>query len=230
MRCAKAWLLAAVLGLAACASTQESEKPVKVDVKATQQLAESSYAAGDWAAAAQHYTLLLREMPQDADMWFRLANACARSDQPDRAIAAYREVLVRDSTFSKAWFNMGIVQLRQAANSFLKMDIHVAQSDPMHQQAALAYDAILKILGEGAEPRAAAEAGVLSPASPKSDAGVTTVPAAEDVETPTGASATGSAADPGSSPPAAASVPAAEGAPDATREDQSSEPRASPGD
>lgn len=147
--------------LAACSRTPTigADEPVE-DIKAVAARAESAYAAEDWPAAAEAYRLLVEAMPQDANLWFRYANALARADQPDRAVAAYREVLVRDARYSKAWFNMGIVQLRQAASSFSRMEGNVAADDPLRAQAKEVSDALMAILGKGApSPSPAGEAG-----------------------------------------------------------------------
>ncbi|MEQ8496244.1 MAG: tetratricopeptide repeat protein, partial [Gammaproteobacteria bacterium] len=119
---------------------------------------ESAYSAGEWAAAEPHYRALVAAIPQDAELWFRLGNIYARVDKPDAAVAAYREALVREGDLAKAWFNMGVVQLRQAANSFLKLGAHVDPADPVARQGAEAYEAIMVILGrqggDGAETAA----------------------------------------------------------------------------
>jgi tetratricopeptide (TPR) repeat protein len=145
------------------------------DIKATAARAEQSYANAEWAAAADAYGVLVEEMPQDTNLWFRYANALARADQPDKAVTAYREVLVRDAHFSKAWFNMGIVQLRQAANSFSRMGGNVTAEDPMRVQGEQVYGAIMKILGDDnaakpaaalATPGATTKPGPVAPAPP----------------------------------------------------------------
>jgi tetratricopeptide (TPR) repeat protein len=165
------WLALALAALVACSDmqprpqSQPQARAPAADVTALREAAQASYAAGRWAEAAQQYAEVLRHMPQDPDMWFRLANACARSEQPDRAVAAYREALVRDPGYAKAWFNMGIVQLRQAANSFSKMGAYVSASDPMAEQAAAAHAAILDILDAGADASPAE-----APAAPQSQA------------------------------------------------------------
>lgn len=150
--------IALLIALGACSSSPERQRSPpaaeSVDLATSETSARAAYEAQDWAAAERHYTVLVEQIPQDADYWFRLGNIYARTDRPDLAIRAYRETLVRDAEFAKAWFNMGIVQLRQAANSFLKMEIHVAEGDPMRAQAERAYRSILTILdpGEGEPP------------------------------------------------------------------------------
>lgn len=152
--------LLSLLSLAGCQRTPErpvagvAPEGAAIDIKATQALASERYADGDWAAAETQYVALAREIPQQADYWFRLGNIYARTDRPDLAVSAYREALVRDPQLSKAWFNMGVVQLRQAANSFHKMDVHVPEGDPSREQAEAAYAAILAILNEGGDEAA----------------------------------------------------------------------------
>ena len=170
MRASSWWLAGLLAGLTACAA--HSEKPLlakQVDLKAASELAEASYGKGDWVGAAQQYAILVQHIPQDANLWFRLGNAYARSDQPDQAVAAYRETLVRDGAYSKAWFNMGIVQLRQAANSFLRMQSNVSQADPMRPQAEQAYASILKILGDGGATAASPAGDVAAVVTPAAD-------------------------------------------------------------
>lgn len=133
---------------------RSEQAPSTSAVAIARQAGESAYAAGEWAAAEPHYSTLVAAIPQDAELWFRLGNIYARMDRPDAAIAAYREALVRDSDLAKAWFNMGVVQLRQAANSFLKMKVHSPAGDPVAAQGAATYDAIMAILGQQDRPSA----------------------------------------------------------------------------
>lgn len=159
-------LATAALLVGACSSTPHKLGGRSADeVKATATRAEQSYASSEWAAAADAYGVLVEEMPQDPHLWFRYANALARSDQPDKAVTAYREVLVRDAHFSKAWFNMGIVQLRQAANSFSRMGGNISADDPLRAQGEQVYAGIIKLLGDDNNPKPA-PAGVAGKAKP----------------------------------------------------------------
>ena len=61
--------------------------------------------------------------PSLAPAWLELANAYARLDQCDPAVAAYREVLAREPAWPDAHFNLGLMQKRlgermAAARSF----------------------------------------------------------------------------------------------------------------
>ena len=174
-------LLFALLVLGALAGCQSAppraranaaQEAAPLDIKTTQERAQAAYGAGDWAAAEPHYVALARAMPQDAELWFRLGNVYARTDKPELAIAAYRETLVRKPELAKAWFNMGVIQLRQAANSFHQMEVHVAPGDPSRAQAADAYAAILAILASGSDSGDGNAADVPAPAAAPSPAAV----------------------------------------------------------
>jgi tetratricopeptide (TPR) repeat protein len=168
LRLAGLWC-ALLLALAGCASTTAKLGGHKAgDIKATAARAEESYANAQWASAAEAYGELVKAMPQDSNLWFRYANALARADQPDRAVSAYREVLVRDAHSSKAWFNMGIVQLRQAASSFSRMNGNISADDPLRAQGEQVYTAILEILGDDSGLKAATvvKPGPVKPAPP----------------------------------------------------------------
>ncbi len=145
--------LVSVLLLTACAATpeQRQERDAGVDLATAREQAEAAYADGRWRDAEPHYLVLARAMPQDEAFWFRLGNIYARTERPDAAVAAYREALVRDADNAKVWFNMGVVQLRQAANSFLQMGVNVDSDDPLAASGAEAYAAIMAVLGGDGE-------------------------------------------------------------------------------
>ncbi|MGR8919409.1 MAG: tetratricopeptide repeat protein [Gammaproteobacteria bacterium] len=154
--------LAGLLLLAACSSAPEREDPAAaaVDLNAARASADAAYEAGEWREAETHYAALLRAAPQEAGYWFRMGNIYARTERPDQAVQAYREALVRDANNAKAWFNMGVVQLRQAANSFGQMQLHLDETDPIARQGEKAYAGIMAILGEPRRPAPSATGDV----------------------------------------------------------------------
>jgi len=204
---------------AAPATAASAAAAPAADARSRLELAARAYRDHDWAAAEPHYRALAAEMPQDADLWFKLGNIYARTERPELAVAAYRETLVRRPELTKAWFNMGVVQLRQAAASFKQMEIHVAPEDPARLQAEAAYGAILAILeaGPAAAPPAGDGGGDAAPEAPPA------VDAAEEVTAATPAvPANGDAAGADTAAPAAdlpASPPAAESAPQRADDD-----------
>lgn len=152
------WYLLCALVLASVACTSPAKKPDQLpveDINATTTRAEQSYANADWRTAAEAYGVLVAARSEDVDLWFRYANALARSEQPERAVTAYREVLRRDQHYAKAWFNMGIVQLRDAADSFAQMNAQVGSQDPLRVQSEQLQRDITAILDNNAGGKAA---------------------------------------------------------------------------
>ena len=117
-----------------------------IDLFELERRADAAYQEGDMGASEQHYMLLVRKMPEEALHWFRLGNIYARTSRPDAAISAYREAVLRKPDYSKAWYNMGIVQLKQAANSFNEMQVHTLSDDPLNVQGKKVLDGILEII------------------------------------------------------------------------------------
>ena len=113
-------------------------KPSSTDLKTVldvRQRADQAYQQEDWSTAEREYRYLVENVPNDAEPWFRLGNIYARTGRLDAAVVAYREALVRDSKSSKAWHNLGIVQLRQASGTFVEMQQYTAPDDPLRERA-----------------------------------------------------------------------------------------------
>ncbi|MEM7466913.1 MAG: tetratricopeptide repeat protein [Pseudomonadota bacterium] len=148
--------------LCACSNTEtkdpapapaaaQSEKNTEKDIDSaeTLALAERAYAAKDWQTAEKNYVLITRAIPKEAHPWFRLGNIYARTERPEYAVRAYKEALLRDPSLSKAWYNMGLVQLRQSANSFLQMRSYATDNSDAESKASTMYDAVLDVITNG---------------------------------------------------------------------------------
>lgn len=134
------------LALAGCAS-QSIQQP-EVDLFELREQADAAYEEGDMAASEKHYSVLVKEVPGEARPWFRLANIYARTERPGAAVRAYREALIRDPEMTKAWYNMGIVQLREAAHSLNEMQVYADPEDPLYTQSKTLLEGILKLMGD----------------------------------------------------------------------------------
>lgn len=111
-----------------------------------QEQAYKAYSEGDWAEAEKAYLALTRQIPKDADPWFRLGNIYAHLNRPNEAITAYQEAVVRRPKHAKAWHNMGIVQLRQASNSFSYLESVTETGDPLNERATVLLDTMMQLL------------------------------------------------------------------------------------
>jgi cytochrome c-type biogenesis protein CcmH/NrfG len=146
--------LAVVLaGVSACTgldqlTKKEPSTPEKQDLFEVQRLADEAYRKDDLAEGEKHYKTLVKEVPGEPLNWFRLGNIYARTQRPDAAVAAYREALIRDPQLTKAWYNMGVVQLKQAAHSFTQLQIYSEKDRPLYEQSQKVVQGILGVLHE----------------------------------------------------------------------------------
>jgi len=144
-------LLAA--GLCACntGNVIPAQETSLAQVSATEQNASQAYEKEDWATAEREYSKLTEMMPTDSESWFRLGNVYVRLKRPNDALLAYQEALIRDPNHAKAWHNTGIVQLKQATNTFLEMQNHLQPDDPLYQRARQIVDSVTGLLEQDFE-------------------------------------------------------------------------------
>jgi len=132
----------------------QSDKPSPElsDIVQLEQTARKAYLDEDWATAEKAYKNLTLQIPGDAEPWFRLGNIYARTNNLDAAVATYREALIRDPKNSKIWHNLGVIQLKQAANTFLEMQQYTEENDPLSLRARYAVNSIANLIDSGFQP------------------------------------------------------------------------------
>lgn len=138
-----------LLNLVGCnqLNTKDEESEVtKTDLFELQKQADTSYLNDDLVASEQAYETLIKELPEIALHWFRLGNIYVRTNRPAAAIGLYREAVLRDPTYAKAWYNMSIVQLKQTAYSLNEMLLYTDKNDPMYNKAKDLLDGITTII------------------------------------------------------------------------------------
>ncbi len=136
-----------MLTLCACNTIQQvKEDNSNIDMVEIERMAKAAYDSGDLAESEKNYTILSRQVPRDPIIWYRLGNIYAHTQRPDAAVAAYRETLIRDPQFIKAWYNMGIIQLKQAAKSFNEMKSHTNPEHPLNKRSEQIFEGILDII------------------------------------------------------------------------------------
>ncbi|MEA3465655.1 MAG: tetratricopeptide repeat protein [Thermodesulfobacteriota bacterium] len=124
---------------------------VRPDLETRRQEAYRLYQKQQYAAAAQEFEVLVKYIPQDAELWFRLGNAYTRSMQPKRAINAYENAILRDPRLAQAWYNKGIVHVQQGLKTFVDMPEYVDSDDPVTCRGIHKRDQLLKVLAPSAE-------------------------------------------------------------------------------
>jgi tetratricopeptide (TPR) repeat protein len=127
---------------------KETEETPKIDLWELKEEADFAYLNNDMVTSEKNYSILVKEIPVEAFFWFRLANVYVRTNRPDAAITLYREAVIRDPEFSKAWYNLGIVQLKQTAFSLNEMLIYTDRNDPLYSKAATMLEEIKDIIKE----------------------------------------------------------------------------------
>lgn len=135
-------LLATFLSVAGCAHK---------DLMAQRDGAYRMYHNGDYAAAALEFELLVEQVPQDAELWFRLGNSYAKTMNPKKAVNAYENALLRDPEFVRAWYNKGVVHLQEGLKSFIDMKNYVPDDEPVGKQGARMREGIFNLLGPSGE-------------------------------------------------------------------------------
>ncbi|MCG8325406.1 MAG: tetratricopeptide repeat protein [Thiotrichales bacterium] len=138
-----------VSGCPAQSTKPDADSTDLKDIATTQQRAKLAYDAGNWENAVTHYQKLTKMLPTDAEPWFRLGNVYSRMNRPNEAIRAYQESILRNPDNSKTWHNLGIVQLRQATNTFVHLQQHSDPSDPLNQRASYVVNAMSQIMEKG---------------------------------------------------------------------------------
>lgn len=155
-------LFVLILHLAACAtvnstsntttnsstSSRKTEEPVQLDLTEIRKQADIAYANEDLVTSEKNYEILIKELPEEAEHWFRLGNIYVRTKRPYAAISLYREAVIRDPKFAKAWYNMGIIQLKQTAYSLNEMLIYTDKQDPLYSKATSMLEDIKAIVEE----------------------------------------------------------------------------------
>ena len=137
-----------ILSLTACNSlnVKEESNDEKPDLIELQKQADEAYSNDDLKSAERDYEILIKELPGIALHWFRLGNIYVRTNRPVAAMSLYKEAVIRDPTYAKAWYNMSIVQLKQTAYSLNEMLIYTDKNDPMYDRAKGLLDGIESIV------------------------------------------------------------------------------------
>ena len=124
----------------------ENEEAPEIDLLELQKQADTAYLNDDLVASEKGYEILVQKLPAIALHWFRLGNIYVRTNRPDAAINLYREAVLRNPKYSKAWYNLGIVQLKQTAYSLNEMLLYTDINDPLYNKAKDMLDGIQTII------------------------------------------------------------------------------------
>ncbi len=120
----------------------------KKDLFECEQVASRAYRQGDYELAIEQYKILVTEIPKDTNFWFKLANAYAKNGERQKAVTAYQNALLRDPTYAKAWYNMGMVQMQLALRTFIDFQEAVPSDNPMQGDVDQKIEGLFKLIGQ----------------------------------------------------------------------------------
>lgn len=134
-----------ILGLSGCALTSSNPN----NIYELHQKAQSAYVAEQDDQAEVLLIGLARAAPNDPQTWFHLGNLYARTNRPERAIAAYEKALMLNSTDPRVWHNVGVVRTRQAWAAFIQAHVLTAPKDPLYARLEALIEAMKDIPLDG---------------------------------------------------------------------------------
>ncbi|MAS82709.1 MAG: hypothetical protein CMF45_08470 [Legionellales bacterium] len=146
----RVFVLSVILNLVACvpANRKNAEEEPVPDLVEILKQADIAYENKDYVTSEKNYEILIKEFPTEAEYWFRLGNIYVLTKRPNEAVNVYREALIRNPKFSKAWYNLSIVQLKQTAFSLNEMLAYTNNEDPLHIKAEIMLKNITSIISE----------------------------------------------------------------------------------
>ena len=147
----KVGLVGLFLLMSACASQANKAGVSKNLVYDLGKEAALAYKNKNWKVAEEKYSLLIAESPGTAEIWFKLGNVFARTSRPDKAIAAYKEAVVRKPEYEQAWRNLGIISLRKTTHLYIEMLQHLSDSSESYIRAKKTSEVLLKLIKKNQE-------------------------------------------------------------------------------
>lgn len=118
------------------------------EINANYAAANQAYADKNYKLALFEYIKLSKNVRADAIIWFRIGNSYNRLENYNEAIAAYEKALLLDPRLSKAWHNMGIIQLKQSVNTWRQMLVYISKDDPLYKKALDISNKLLEVVDE----------------------------------------------------------------------------------
>lgn len=136
------------------------------DIYALHQKAQAAYVAEQDDQAETLLLGLARAAPNEPQTWFYLGNLYARTNRPERAIAAYEKALMLNSTDARVWHNVGVVRTRQAWAAFIQAHALTSPKDPLYARLESLIDAMKDIPLDGFGDKESIEDKTTSPEKP----------------------------------------------------------------
>jgi len=118
-------LSAVLLTLSGC-STTGTETFKVLDLN---RLADLAYREKRCDEAITLYSRLAKQLPRNTESFLRIGNCHARNVRQNDAIEAYKNALARDPYYSKAWYNLGLIQAQMLGQTMAEMGSYIDPAD-----------------------------------------------------------------------------------------------------
>lgn len=113
----QAFVIVLCLALGACVVAPRPAGPVDTDLRAKLKQADRALREARLLDAEIFYRDLTQNHPTLPDVWLRLGNIYARQSQNAAAVRVYKEGLRYRRQDGRLWYNLAIVQLKQAVET-----------------------------------------------------------------------------------------------------------------
>ncbi len=120
----------------------------QTDISVYGQQANQAYSQGNYKLASEKYRVLVKKDPKNSLFWFRLANAYAKDNEHEKAVKAYQKTLSLEPGYTKAWYNMGLMQMQLALKTFLDFQKTVPPDNPIRIKTDQNIDGLFQLLGK----------------------------------------------------------------------------------
>jgi tetratricopeptide (TPR) repeat protein len=110
--------------------------------------ANEAYDEKNYQLALSEYLKLTKNIGADAIIWFRIGNSYNYLENYDEAVQAYEKSVSLDPRLSKAWHNMGVLQLKMSVNTWRQMLVYISKDDPLYERAIDISQKLLEVVDE----------------------------------------------------------------------------------
>ncbi len=142
----KTGIMMLMMLLTGCATNGAVKQVPVANWQQAESMAITAYASSNWLESEKYYTQLVTSPGHKPGYWYRLGNIYAFTNRPDAAVVAYREALRQDPELAEAWFNLGMVQLKQATYSFGQLQLHNSKGMETGEQGKKILQGILELM------------------------------------------------------------------------------------
>lgn len=138
----------AVISLTGCSVATPGKTVFDYEREASQ-----AYENGRYEIAVNGYEYLVKQVPKDPNFWFRLGNSYGKNGDLNKSAMAYQNTLLRDVTYEKAWYNLGVIQMQQALKTFIDMQKAIPQNSPVQPLAEKKMNGLFLLLGQNPDEK-----------------------------------------------------------------------------